>query len=192
MTTMLEHLPDQQLLQRLDRGDIISFETLFHRHYDRVYGILFRLVGSKAEAEDLLQEVFLRLYQRPPHDSEREHNVSAWLYRVATNIGYNAIRGRKRQWQRNTILVPPESDPLASPERQVESAETAAAVREALTQLAPQQAQLLILRQMGLSYAELANACELNVNSVGTLLARAARAFKFAYEHQKESGLNYE
>lgn len=188
MTTMLEHLPDQQLLQLLDHGDLVSFETLFHRHYNRVYGILFRLVGSRAEAEDLLQEVFLQLYQRPPRDKEREHHVGAWLYRVATNIGYNAIRGRKRQWQRNTILVPPESDPQANPERQVESAETAAAVREALAQLTPEQAQLLILRQMGLSYAELASACELNVNSVGTLLARAARAFKFAYEHQKGPG----
>lgn len=182
---MLDHLSDQHLLQRIDRGDTSSFETLFHRHYDRVYGILFRLVGTRAEAEDLLQEVFMRLYQRPPHDQNREHNVGAWLYRVATNVGYNAIRSRKRRWQRNTVLVPPESDPAANPERQVVNDETAAAVREALAQMPQQQAQLLILRQMGLSYAELAVACEVNVNSVGTLLARAARAFKFIYETEK-------
>lgn len=54
---------DALLLQRMEQGDRVSFDTLFYHYYDRVYGLLFRLVGNRVEAEDLTQEVFLTLYQ---------------------------------------------------------------------------------------------------------------------------------
>jgi RNA polymerase sigma-70 factor, ECF subfamily len=174
-------LSDNLLLERIGRGDDASFETLFHRHYDRVYGLLFRLVGNRAEAEDLTQEVFLKLYHHT--FGQREHNIGAWLYRVATNTGYNAIRSRNRQWQRNVWLVP---DPKGGPgaDQEVEWREEKTAVRAALARLPERQAQLLLLRQMGLSYAECAEACGVAPGSVGTLLARAAAAFRQAYEEE--------
>ncbi|MCO5190044.1 MAG: sigma-70 family RNA polymerase sigma factor [Anaerolineae bacterium] len=155
-----------------------DFDTLFLRHYDRVYGLLYRLVGTRAEAEDLAQEVFLRLYQNPPR--RRDSNIGAWLYRVATNSGYNAIRGRNRRWQRNLLLVkqPQEND---DPQRQAEVNAEKMAVRTALATLSPRHGQLLLLRQMGLSYAELATACDMNPASVGKTLSRAADAFRAAY-----------
>jgi RNA polymerase sigma-70 factor (ECF subfamily) len=178
-------MSDNLLLERIGLGDAASFETLFYRHYDRVYGLLFRLVGNRVEAEDLTQEAFLRLYDQSFGKShfvgKREHNVSAWLYRVATNLGYNMIRSRKRRWRRNLALVPdPDGEP--GPDRQVENLEAQAAVRATLAKLQPRQTQLLLLRQMGLSYAECAEACEIAPGSVGTLLARAARAFREEYE----------
>jgi RNA polymerase sigma-70 factor (ECF subfamily) len=109
-------LSDSLLLERIQQGDSDSFEMLFYRHYDRVYGLLYRLVGSRAEAEDLAQEVFIKLYK---HTSRRwflrpatKQNISAWLYRVATNAGYDALKTRKRRWQRDTLLVP---DPGGAP-----------------------------------------------------------------------------
>ena len=181
MTTLTDNL----LLERIGQGDADSFEDVFHRHYDRVYGLLFRLVGNRVEAEDLAQEVFLKLYdhafRKKLFARGREHNISAWLYRVATNSGYNAIRGRQRRWQRNTVLVP---DPQGSPaaEKQVERLEMETAVRTALAQLKPRQVQLLLMRQMEFSYAECAAACNIAPGSVGALLARAAKAFREAYE----------
>ena len=185
--TSLTGLTDTQLLRRIDRGDTASFEVLFHRHYDRVYGLLFRLVGTRQEAEDLTQEVFLKLYRRPLH-GRREHNVSAWLYSVATHTGYNALRREKRMGARNLALVPVESRPDENPAVQVEQREAVTAVRKALARLKPEQAQLLLLRQMGLSYAELAASCDLNPNSVGKLLARAAAAFRQVYEDKEKTG----
>lgn len=173
-------LSDSLLLERINQGDTASFETVFYEHYDRVYGLLFRLVGNRAEAEDLTQEVFVKLYKqtfRPGQD----HNISAWLYRVATNIGYNAVRGRKRRWQRNTKLLPDPTDKPLTPAEKVSQAETRAVVQTALAQLKPQQGQLLLLRQMGLSYAELAEACNVAPGSVGTLLRRASDAFRKVY-----------
>lgn len=182
-------LTDTLLLQRLAVGDEASFDALFYRHYDRVYGLLFRLVGNRAEAEDLTQEVFIKLYNesvgpRPffqrPRARDADHNVGAWLYRVATNLGYNALRGRRRRWERNLLLVP---DPAGTPgaDQEVERRERETAVRAALLQLPERDGQLLLLRQLGLSYTELAAACDVAPGSVGTLLRRAGEAFRQAY-----------
>ena len=176
-------LSDSMLLERTAQGDTAAFEALFHRHYDRVYGLLFRLVGDRGEAEDLTQEVFLKLYQRH-FASGREHNVSAWLYRVATNMGYNAVRGRQRRWRRNTQLVPDATEQPVTPAERFSQQETRATVRAALAHLSPRDSQLLLLRQMGLSYGELATACEVSSTSVGTLLRRAAEAFREAYQEE--------
>jgi RNA polymerase sigma-70 factor, ECF subfamily len=178
-------LSDNLLLEGIERGDVASFETLFYRHYDRVYGLLFRLLGNRVEAEDVTQEVFLKLY-RQHFGAGREHNAGAWLYQVAMNLGYNAIRGRKRLWQRNVHLVPEPGDrshdPAVAVEQRQNQAEIRARVRSALACLPQRQSQMLLLRQMGLSYAEVAEACQVAPGSVGTLLARAARAFREAYE----------
>jgi RNA polymerase sigma-70 factor (ECF subfamily) len=182
-------LTDNLLLERIRQGDTASFETLFYRHYDRVYGLLFRLVGSRGEAEDLSQEAFLKLYhhafdQRPrlknPFKQEREQNISAWLYRVAMNLGYDALRSRGRRQQRDTLLVP-DAQGAPGAEQEVERWEERAAVRAALAKLSKRQVQLLLLRQMDFSYAECAAVCDVAPGSVGTLLARAARDFRQAY-----------
>lgn len=183
MTTLSDNL----LLERIGRGDTASFEAVFHQQYERVYGLLFRLVGNRSEAEDLTQEVFLKLYNRAFRKRlfglSREHNLGAWLYRVATNIGYNAIRDRQRLWQRNTVLVP---DSAGSPaaEKEVEQREAETAVRRALARLQPRQVQLLLMRQMDFSYADCAAAVGVAPGSVGTLLARASKAFREAYEEE--------
>jgi RNA polymerase sigma-70 factor (ECF subfamily) len=179
----LTALSDTLLLERARQGDETSFEVLFFRHYDRVYGLLFRLLGNRTEAEDITQEVFLKLYRQPLRD-RREHNVGGWLYRVATNMGYNHLRSTKRRWGRNTLLVPDITDGAQQPVDKVVQNETKATVRAALATLPQRQTQLLLLRQMGLSYAELADACDIAPGSVGTLLSRAAQAFREAYEEQ--------
>ncbi len=174
-------LSDTALLAEAARGDTTAFETLFQRHYDRVYGILFRLVGERGEAEDLAQEAFLKLHAHARRFRAADENVGAWLYRVATNLGYNALRERRRRWQRDIALVP--SD-VADAADVVARREERRAVRAALATLGQREAQLLVLRQMEFSYAECAAIVGVAPASVGTLLARAARAFRVAYEKQ--------
>jgi RNA polymerase sigma-70 factor (ECF subfamily) len=178
-------LSDQHLLERISAGDKRAFEALFHRHYDRVYGLLFRLVGNRVEAEDIAQEVFLKLYRRPL-GLQRQHNVGGWLYRVATNMGYNHLRGQKRRWKRNRVLVPDRGDEGKDPADSVSQNETKARVRATLVQLKPRQAQLLLLRQMGFSYKELAEILEVAPGSVGTMLSRAAESFRQTFTNQYE------
>lgn len=173
------------LSEHADRHDSSAFEALFYAHYDRVYGLLFRLVGNRGEAEDLTQEVFIKLYKHS-FARGRDHNISAWLYRVATNTGYNAIRSRNRRWRRNTELLADPADEPPDPAATLSRQETQQQVRATLAQLPRRDVQLLLLRQMGLSYAELAEICDVAPGSVGTLLRRAADAFRREYREKNE------
>jgi RNA polymerase sigma-70 factor (ECF subfamily) len=151
------------------------FDTLFSQHYTAIYAVLFRLTGDRAEAEDLAQETFLRLYDAL-HDSRRLDNVGGWLYRVATHLGYNALRAARRRAGYEQAAAEPEQARTLDPAEEVAHAEQRRLVRAALAELPPQQVQLLILRHSGLSYKELASVLGVAPASVGTLLARAERS----------------
>jgi RNA polymerase sigma-70 factor, ECF subfamily len=168
---------DSLVLSRVREGDKGSFDELFLRYYSRIYDALFRLTGDAAEADDITQETFIRLY-RHPLPPGREHNVGGWLYRVAINLGYNALRAACR---RTTYEQADDVTPPADPEAVAAQNEERRRVRQTLSELAPQQAQLLMLRHAGLSYRELAQALDVAPTSVGTLLARAERAFEVRY-----------
>ena len=157
-----------------------EFEQTFAQHYARVYGVLVRLVGDRAEAEDLAVETFWRLWERAP---TRWDNLGGWLYRVALRLGYNALRAARRRTQyeetagRHALEQSAPPDPAAA----AEQAEERARVRAVLGRMPERSAQLLILRHSGLAYQEIAAALELAPGSIGTLLARAEAEFEKLY-----------
>jgi RNA polymerase sigma factor (sigma-70 family) len=167
-----------------------DFDELFKSHYEGVYRLLYRIVGTREEAEDLAQETFLRLHNsrhlwdRRHLTDDRQHNIRGWLYRVASNLAYNALRdeGRRRRRQeetaRQTIVIARGED---NPAELAIRTDDRQAVRRALAALSQQQAQILLLRYAGLSYRELAQVLGVAVGSVGTLLARAEIAFERSY-----------
>ncbi len=126
--------------------------------------------------------MFWRLYHRPLRGAQVDH-LRGWLYRVATNLGLNAIRSesRRRHYERMAGISERLSAAGVNPEAEAERTEEREQVRQVLARLKPKQAKLLILRYSGFSYVELAAALEIAPGSVGTLLARAARAFERQY-----------
>lgn len=178
---------DETLLDHLHRGDGAAFEMLFLRHYERVYRVAYNLVGSREEAEDLVQETFLTLYNTPP-ERTTDQGVVAWLCRIALNRGYNVLRSTRRAQQRMErvgmmeMLV--ESD---DPHVLALRAEERAFVRSLLARLPERQSKILLLRYAGLSYTEIAATLGIAPGSVGTLLARAERAF-LALAHEPVIG----
>jgi RNA polymerase sigma-70 factor, ECF subfamily len=170
---------DALLLEQLRRGDGSAFERLFERHYATVYRALYGLLGNREAAEDMAQETFLTLLRTPPPAEPGAH-LAAWLCRVALNRGYNTLRGERRALARAERLAEPDTAP--GPEEAVGRGEDRARVRAALAHLPEKQAKLLLLRHAGLSYAEVAQALGVAAGSVGTLLARAERAFVAAYD----------
>jgi len=159
-----------------------SFDELFTEYWPAVYGVLVRLVGDPAEAEDLALETFLRLY-RHPAVSEDGFNLGGWLYRVATNLGLQSIRSFKRREHyeltagKGVLFETPEDRPAEILVREDEHQ----IVRTILGAMDPRQAQLLVMRHSGFAYKDIAATLDLSPSSIGPLLLRAEREFQKRY-----------
>jgi len=99
-------LEETRLIRRAKAGDVDSFETLYRAHVGRVYAICLRISGEESRAEDLTQEVFVRVWQRIGTFEERSA-FSSWLYRMATNRSIDAIRSQIRRSSRETVTEDP-------------------------------------------------------------------------------------
>lgn len=190
MTTGGDRLTEPELLVALQRGEGTAYETLFLRHYGAVYGVVYGLIGSREAAEDIVQDTFLALYNDPP-SLEHGRTLVAWLCRVALNKSHNSIRGEQRAVSREERVARMDAALSSSgdPETHLLRAEEQARVRDALAQLPERQSKLLVLRHAGLSYAEVADLLNVAVGSIGTLLARAERAFIDAYKQSESNSL---
>lgn len=168
------------------------FEELFLNYYSRIVAVLSRLVGDRAQAEELAIEVFWKAYRQPVL-GKLDGNPSGWLYRTATNLGIDALRAaaRRKQYEHAAGRAALESGASAGPLEEVLRAEKSHRVRAVLALLKPAQAQILILRSSGLSYVELAESLGVKRGSVGTMLTRAERVFQRRYlkmyGHEEES-----
>ena len=156
-----------------------SVEALFREHYGRIVGMLARLTGDRAHSEEIASDVFHKLSQRPALLESRE-DLTAWIYRVATNAGFDALRTNSRRRKReeaaglegiHAAAAPNALDAMLAEERRVR-------VRSVLGTLKPREAQLLLLRASGLAYRELAGTLGIEAASVGTMLARAEAEFE--------------
>ena len=173
MSAALRPLPPSGRLA----DDPARFQAVFVRHYPMVLRALRRVTASRAEAEDLAQDTFVSLgWHR--FDDGREHNLRAWLLRTAINRALNARRGRARR-QGREASVGLQLVSAAAPDP--EEARERARVRQVLCRLEPRACQLLVLRAVGLSYAELAEVIGVAPGSIGTLLVRAQRTFAEAF-----------
>ena len=162
-----------------------EFVVLFHEHFPRLYRYLARLSGDAALAADLAQEAFVRLYQRrsPPDRPE------AWLITVATNLFRNARTKESRRMRLLTVARVEESlpDPPRSPADEMDAEETKRRVSTALTRMSERERHMLLLQAEGYAYRDIATALKLNEASVGTLLARAKRAFRSLYQDKTDA-----
>lgn len=156
-----------------------SFVRLFRAHHPRLYRYLQRLSGEPELAADLVQDAFVRLYRRGSLPDAPE----AWLISVALNLLRNARSTGSRRHRLLTVARAEEahSDPLPPPDESATAGDARRRVRSALERLPEREQRMLLLQAEGYSYRDIAAALALNEGSVGTLLARARRAFLAAY-----------
>jgi RNA polymerase sigma factor (sigma-70 family) len=157
----------------------VDFQAAYADLYEPLVRYLQRFTGEAAVAEDLAQEAFLRLLRQDLPD----HEVKAWIYTVATNLAVD----HKRKWdRRRTLLVihRPAPQRRPDPEEAAGRSQEIARVRAALDELRPRDRQMLLMREEGFRYAEIAEAVGVLPRSVGTLVSRALKRFKKAYEGQ--------
>ncbi len=177
--------PDVRLMLRVRDDDASAFEELVVRYQTRLITLLWSLIQDRDKAEELAQDVFLRVY-RARSSYVPTAKFSTWLFTIAHNVASNALRSLAR---RREVNITPDSsdaatakplDNMASapsglmPTRQVAKAELAQVVRAAVDSLNERQRMALLLARFEhMSYAEIGETMELSVQAVKSLLSRA-------------------
>jgi RNA polymerase sigma-70 factor (ECF subfamily) len=177
--------PDVRLMLEVRDDNAAAFEELVLRYQGRLVTILEHLVGSREQAEDLAQDVFLRLY-RARKSYVPSARFATWLFTIANNVASNAVRDRSRRHE--VTLQLRDSGPLGArpldvlvqassgqmPARQLDKAEMRDIVRMALEALNERQRIAVLLSKFeGMSYADIAAAMGLSPQAIKSLLSRA-------------------
>ena len=153
-----------------------DFQAVYRELYPSLFRYVHRFTGDSDAAADIVQDAFLRLLE---HDLPRDE-IRPWIFVVATNLARD--RGRKRERRRRLLVANPErAGTMSSPQEDLERAERIATVRRALEQLSERDRQMLLMREEGFRYAEIAEAVGVRPTSVGALVARALKKFSAAY-----------
>jgi RNA polymerase sigma-70 factor (ECF subfamily) len=165
---------DRAVSSSPSRGAVrADLEDVFRSDYGRVVGVAGRVLGSRSEAEDVAQEVFLAFGRSSVPAGE----ARGWLSVAAVHTALNHLRSGKRRASREETAM---SEPAIVPDvaDDVVVLEERSRVRAALAQLPPKHAAALVLRHSGLSYADVAAALDMSVGSVGTTVRRAESALR--------------
>jgi len=157
--------------------ETIVFDEAFTLHHRVVFRAARSVVRDAAIAEDVTQEVFLRLYNNLDSIADEEM-LRPWLIRVALNTARNTLRGNIRANTRDENYVKEVDETTHfTAEKELEQRECAKEVHRALNQIKEPLRSCLVLKQQGLSYREIAESLSLNETSIGTFVARARQEF---------------
>ncbi len=178
-------IDDADLLVRYAAGDRAAARMLTGRLTPIVFAQAFRLLGDRAEAEDVAQEAMLRLWKIAPQWDPERAKVTTWLYRVTANLCTDRLRRGTGQG-RALDEVPEPADPTPGADAQLQLAARQAALRQALAGLPERQRVAITLRHLeGLGNPAIADELEISVEAVESLLARGKRALAAMLGTQK-------
>jgi RNA polymerase sigma-70 factor (ECF subfamily) len=182
-------LTDAVFVTKARTGDTDAYRVLVERHSRALFRLAFRMTGNEQDAEDVVQESFLRAYRQLGKFDERA-SFGTWLYRIATNYSLDLVRSRKR---RNANLAPndpemddpmmslPSSDP--TPERMTLSGEVRERVAEAMKDLSATERTAFILRHFeGMCIEEVSRVLECQPGAAKHSVFRAVQKLRRALE----------
>ena len=187
--------PDVQLMLRVQRDEPGAFAELVSAFWSRVFGKFVRQMCDRQEAEDLAQDVFLRLYRSRKRYQPRA-KLTTWVFFIARNVGRNAMRRRRRK-HLAPLGIPFDGNEFAGigrivddssgPSRPVEQDELARVVREAVATLNRRQRRAVELQFDDHSYSEIASELDMSPKAAKSLLYRARNELRFALLTYAES-----
>jgi RNA polymerase sigma-70 factor (ECF subfamily) len=182
---------DVQLMLDVKSGDEASFELLLHRYRSPLVNFLYRMVRNREQAEDLAQEVFIRVY-RARAEYVPSAKFTTWLFRIATNLALNSLRDNRYQKLEDSIDAPARIDSEDGDDRPLDVAEQHPNIEQHLVEEArvkmirraidklpeKQRAAVLLHKYEELDYAEIAKILSCSESALKSLLFRAYEALR--------------
>jgi RNA polymerase sigma-70 factor (ECF subfamily) len=176
---------DQQLVERVQRGDKAAFDLLVAKYQRKIFRLLSRLIRDSAEIEDVAQEAFIKAYRALPN-FRGDSAFYTWLYRIAINTAKNYLvsQGRRAPTSTETDIEDAETfddgdhlRDLNTPDSMLLTKEVAEAVNRAIDQLPEDLRTAIVLRELeGLSYEEIAESMQCPIGTVRSRIFRAREA----------------
>jgi len=173
----MKEIPTDIIIEA-SKGDLDAFKAIYDLSCGYVYNIAYRIMGYKEDAEEVTQDVYLKIYKNLKHFRFRS-KIKTWIHRIAVNTAINAYKRRSSKFNKKTSF---NEEVLNRPAREIikeriDKEENEILVRRLLKILNPQQRSCVILRDMeGLSYKEIADTLKVNINTVRSRLKRARLA----------------
>jgi RNA polymerase sigma-70 factor (ECF subfamily) len=179
--------PDPEVLRKAQRGDERAFAVILRTYETPIFNYVYRIVGDRALAEDLTQEVFVRVFQALPRFSLR-CKFTTWLFQVTKNRVLDELRARERRPQ--TVVAIEDAPRLEVVDAPVERLETIDAIWRAIRELNPDLKMALLLRDIaGLPYNEIADSLEITLATVKWRIFKAREEVQLALARE---GIGFE
>ena len=180
---------DRAFVDRARTGDAEAFRVLVERHSRSLFGLAYRMTGNEADAEDVVQDSFLRAYRQLRAFDDRA-SFGSWLYRIAVNCSLDLMRVRKRRAERMQPADAEMDDPLAAlpaldpgPDRLAMSGEIRERLHSALSRLSDTERSAFVLRHYeGMSMEDVGRALECQTGAAKHSVFRAVRKLRRALE----------
>ncbi len=173
----------RKIIDRAKNGDIRAFEEIYMTYSGMVFNTALRFLNNRDDAEDITQEVFVRLYEKL-NGFKYKSSLKTYIYRMAVNMAINRYRQKKRSNRNLALKTAIVRDSDAFKMRQVEAKNI---IEYALSFLPEDQRICIILRELeGLSYEEIAQVLNIKLNTVRSRLARARTSLASALKSVKE------
>lgn len=178
---------DEALLVLYANGDAAGARMLTVRLVPRILGYATRLLGDRAEAEDVTQEAMLRLWRVAPDWRQGEARVTTWLYRVATNLCADRLRVRQRRKLSALDDAPDVESGVPAAEDVLIDADRMIALNTALAALPDRQREAVVLRHIeGFTNPEIAAVMDIGIEAVESLIARGKRSLCASLSGRRE------
>lgn len=177
---------DDALIIAAGRGDRAAASQLIIRHTEKIHGLCRRMLGSQSAAEDATQETFLRLWRNAGRWRPGKAQVSTWLHKVAMNICIDQLRATRPQAEEAAAEALVDDAPLQ--DDLILARERRSAIDEAMARLPERQrAAIILVNFQDLSNIEAAQALDISVDALESLLARGRRTLKNSLAPMRES-----
>ena len=169
---------DSQLVIRLRDGDGKAFEKLFHKYNQKLYNFCYHMLRSKHEAESMVQNVFMKIWENR-HMLDESLSFNSYLYKIAKNKVYNEFRSRLNQRYYREYLVEYAETFDNTVEKEINFSEFDQLLKDLMERLPERRKQIFLLsREEGLTYREIAEKLAISENTVDTQIRKALDYFR--------------